>query len=120
MTTNSTIKFADTQQISQVIRSKTLNELDIRHAAKEDLKSTIANDNKNNFDFYDVQTNVKLPRKLIPKNFPQTYKSIHRLVECKAKDRLVEVFQDKEYNEMQKSALNELRKEGKYNLLSDL
>jgi len=120
MSLNPSIKFASTQQVSQVIRCKTLNELDIKHAAKEDLKCTLANDTQNNFDFYDVQTNVKLPRKLIPKNFPQTYKSIHRLVECKAKDRLVEVFQDKEYNEMQKSALNDLRKEGKYTLLSDV
>ena len=120
MSTKSTSKFMEPQKLSQMIKSKTLNNLDLVHEAKQDIKASIFHDSKNSLDFYDINMNVTLPKKLIPKNFPQTYKSIHRLVECKAAKRLVSVFQEKVPNHLEKEALKEIQKEDKYNYLPNL
>ena len=120
MSTKSTSKFLETQKISQLIKSKTLNNLDLPVEAKQDLKISLFQDSKNTIDFYDINMNITLPKKLIPKDFPQTYKSIHRLVDGKAAKRLTSIFQEKEPNYLEKEALNEIQKENKYNFLPHL
>ena len=114
-------KLTDAQKLAQLIRHVSPRNVDIVSEIRKDAKQNIFNNQKNTIDFYNVKTDIKLPKRLLPMGCPPTYKSVHYLHDSKAKKAVVDRFKEPEYNNLEKEVVAQIRQDqGKLGLLSDV
>jgi len=110
--------------LAQVIRntSEPPNLVSLPNIVNQDIQKKIINDKRNDIEFYDIEIEKEIARRLVNMNqSPTKYRSVHNLVDSKAKKFFESRFYPPKYNPIEKKALRELRKQtGRLYLLSDI
>jgi len=111
----------DVDKITQLIRTRIPNQLDLVSEIKKDMKEAYLQDNRNKFDFYNVKNNIVVPKKIVPKHLPQNFQSVHHITNPETRKRVQNLFQEPQYNALQTQAIKEIQQGGcRVHVLSDI